>query len=54
MFDLVDNLVSGVIGILTIARTRRAALENTLCGLKFIRRIVSDVLYVRSFAAGQP
>lgn len=36
-----DSLACGMVGILTTARSRQAALDGALHGLKFIKRIVS-------------
>ncbi|CAM9563669.1 unnamed protein product, partial [Choristocarpus tenellus] len=41
IFNLVDTLVSGVVGMLTVASSKQAVLLKALNGLKFIKKIVS-------------
>lgn len=41
IFNLVDSLACGTVGVLVTARSRQATLEKAQDALKFIRRIVS-------------
>lgn len=41
IFNLVDSLACGIIGVLAIAESRQSSLDKALGALKFIRRMVS-------------
>lgn len=43
IFNLVDSLTCGVIGILAIAESRQYSLDKAQGALKFIRRMVSHL-----------
>lgn len=51
IFNLVDNLTCGMIGVLVIAESRQTSLDKALGALKFVRRMVSrlpSIAYVMS------